>query len=303
MLFIAVILATASLAGCASLAQQKPSLVIPSVEAAASPGESEMVNVPSGRRAPDPTSTPTSAPTPEPPFSESFVFGRSFGGRPLVAYRLGNGPIARALIGGLHGGYEWNTTTLMSQTLDHLLAAPDLIPTHLTLYIIPLANPDGAAAGTAAERGRMNGNGVDLNRNWDYEWRPEATHGTQPVFAGSSAFSEPETAALRNFILDHAIDAVIFYHSAGGVVFSGAGHDTSATVELAEWLADQTGYRYAPEGVPGQITTGNAIDWLTTHGIDAVEIELSTHEDLDWEANLKGILAYLGWRPRLTEIN
>jgi hypothetical protein len=184
----------------------------------------------------------------------------------------------------------------MSQTLDHLLAAPDLIPTHLALYIIPLANPDGAVAGTDANSGRMNGNGVDLNRNWDYEWQPEATHGTQPVFAGSSAFSEPETAALRNFILDHAIDAVIFYHSAGGVVFSGAGHDASETVELAEWLADQTGYRYAPEGVPGQITTGNAIDWLTTQGIDAVEIELATHEDIDWEANWSGVLGFLRWK-------
>lgn len=230
-----------------------------------------------------------------------FRYGESAGGRPLLAYRLGRGPIARALIGGLHGGYEWNTTLLMSHTLDDLTARPELIPAGVTLYIIPLANPDGAAAGTDRVRGRMNGHGVDLNRNWDYQWQMTATHGVWPVFAGLRPFSEPETAALRDFILDRDIEAVIFYHSAGGVVFSGAGFTTSQTVALARLLAAETGFRYAPEGIPGQITTGDSIDWLTSHGITGVEVELSTHEALDWERNRQGIQAFLRWSlPRQT---
>ena len=285
------------LAGCADLARDNLAPIAPATRTAASLDAPEVVNVPSGRRAPELTSTPALAATPDPPFNESFEIGESFGGRPLVAYRLGNGPTARALIGGLHGGYEWNTTALMNETLKTLLATPELIPDALTLYIVPLANPDGAAAGADAERGRMNGHGIDLNRNWDYEWQPEATHGTRPVDAGAFPFSEPETLALRDFILDHNVDAVVFYHSAGGVVFSGAGRDTSQTVELAKWLAAHTSYRYAPEGVPGQITTGNAIDWLTTQGITAVEVELTTHEDIDWEANWRGVLAFLRWMP------
>jgi len=289
-----MIIAAVILPGCADLARQKPSSIVETIEQVQSSNEAEIPNVPSGRRAPEST-LPVPTATPEPSFSESFVFGESFGGRPLVAHRLGNGPIGRALIGGIHGGYEWNTTTLMSDTLDYLLAAPNLIPEALTLYVVPLANPDGAAAGTDAGNGRMNGNGVDLNRNWDYEWQPEATHGTRPVDAGALPFSEPETIALRDFILDHNIEAVLFYHSAGSVVFSGAGRETSRTVALAKWMAEQTGYRYAPEGVPSQITTGDAIDWLTTQGIDAVEIELSTHEDLDWENNLRGVLGFLRW--------
>ncbi len=212
-----------------------------------------------------------------------------------MAYRLGDGPNARALIGGLHGGYEWNTTTLMSKTLDYLVASPHLIPSDLTLYITPLANPDGAAAGSDPVAGRMNGNGVDLNRNWDYRWQMTATHALRPVFAGRHPFSEPETAALRDFIQERDIQAVIFYHSAGAEVYSGAGADTSQTVALAQWLAAQTGYRYALEGIPGEITTGNAIDWLTTQGITAVEIELATHDDMDWEPNRKGVLAFLKW--------
>lgn len=223
------------------------------------------------------------------------VYGYSVENRPLVAYRLGDGPVARALIGGIHGGYEWNTTALMSHTLETLAAQRDQIPPELTIYVIPLANPDGAAAGMDRVGGRMNANGVDLNRNWDYRWQMTATHGTWPVFAGARAFSEPETAFLRDFIIERDIEAVIFYHSAAGEVYSGAGVDTSATVALAKLIAAQTGYLYAPYGVLGQITTGDAIDWLTQQGITAIEVELSTHEALDLEQNLRGIAAFLNW--------
>jgi len=243
---------------------------------------------------PKPTSTaaPTSAPS---FFGDPETIGTSVQGRPLVVYRLGTGPIKRALIGAIHGGYEWNTAELMTATLKHLRDQPDLIPPELTLYILPIANPDGYAAGTDPIVARMNGNGVDLNRNWDYRWRMRATHGTRPVSAGTEPFSEPETRAIRDFVVGHKIEAVIIYHSAYSAVFQGAGVMTSKTVELAKLIAQATGYRYAPEGVPGQITTGNAIDYLTVHGIDAIEVELATHHDLDWERNLRGIVAFLTW--------
>jgi predicted deacylase len=213
-----------------------------------------------------------------------------------MAYRLGYGPIARALLGGLHGGYEWNTVTLMTETLEYLTTHPAVIPAQITLYIVPLANPDGFAAGTDRVNGRLNANAVDLNRNWDYQWQMTATHGSWPVSAGHTPFSEPETRALRDFIVERRMDAVVFYHSAFAAIFPGAGITTSHTVELARLLADATGYRYAPEGVPGQITTGNANDWLPANGITAVEVELTNHEDIDWEQNQRGLRAFLNWQ-------
>lgn len=245
-----------------------------------------------------PAATPT--PTATPPFVDGpFPIGYSVQHRPIMAYRLGRGPIARALIGGLHGGYEWNTVRLMTETLDYLIAHPEAIPTQVTLYIIPVANPDGLFAGIDRENGRLNAHQVDLNRNWDYQWQLTATHGSWPVSAGQLPFSEPETIALRDFISEHRLEAVVFYHSAFAAVFSGAGVATSRTVELARLLAEATGYRYAPQGVPGQITTGNAIDWLTANGITAVEVELTNHSDLDWEQNLRGLRAFLHWNlPR-----
>jgi hypothetical protein len=252
---------------------------------------------------PIPTVTQTATPSPEPSPTSTpipvvagpITYGYSVQGRPLQAFRIGTGPIARALIGGIHGGYEANTTRLVEEFFTYLSASTDLVPAQITLYLVPLVNPDGAAAGTDRVRGRLNANSVDLNRNWDYEWQSVATHGTQPVSAGTAPFSEPETSALRDFILNHNIQAAIFYHSAMSEVYPGAGRDTSKTEELAILMAEYTGYRYAPECVPGQITTGDAINWLTTQGITAVEVELSTHTELDWEQNLAALLAFLNW--------
>lgn len=234
-------------------------------------------------------------PSPTPIIEGLILYGHSFGGRELIAYKIGNGNESRAIIGGIHGGYEWNTTTLVNNIIEYLRENPESLPPELTLYIIPLANPDGAAAGTDRVLGRMNGNGVDLNRNWDYQWQSVATHGTSPVSAGTAPFSEPETSTLRDFILQKDVNAVVFYHSAMSEVYPGVGFDTSRTVDLARLFASITGYRYAPEGIPGQVTTGDAADWLTVNGITAVEVDLSSHETIDWEFNLQAFKAFLNW--------
>lgn len=242
---------------------------------------------------------PSAATRPQLFSSGPMRIGYSTQHRPLVAYRIGHGPSKRALIGGIHGGYEWNTVALMSDTLEYVIAHPEVIPDAVTLYILPVMNPDGLAAGTDRVHGRMNGNRVDLNRNWDYQWQMTATHGVWPVSGGTRAFSERESIAVRNFLLQHEFDAVVFYHSAMARVFPGAGVNTSHTVELAQRIAEATGYRYSPEGVVGQVTTGDAIDWATANGINAIEIELTTHHDIDWEQNLNGLIALLNWRlPR-----
>ena len=42
---------------------------------------------------------------PRPFFEGPFSYGRSFGGRSLLAYRFGTGPSVRIIVGGIHGGY------------------------------------------------------------------------------------------------------------------------------------------------------------------------------------------------------
>jgi murein tripeptide amidase MpaA len=233
-------------------------------------------------------------PTPRLFFEGPWQYGRSAGGRPLWVYRFGTGPSARAIIGGIHGGYEWNTVVLVSETLKYLQDNPALLPDAVTLYVVPCANPDGYAAGTDREVARMNGNGVDLNRNWDYQWQETATHGTRPVNAGTGPFSEPETAALRDLILNNRVEAAIFYHSANARIFHGLETERSATYELAQAVSEVTGYPVAAS-MPGQITTGDAVDWMSAEGLAGIEVELTTHEDIEWDRNLDGLKAFLNW--------
>jgi LysM repeat protein len=148
----------------------------------------------------------------------------------------------------------------------------------------------------------MNANLVDLNRNWDYQWQMTATHGTRPVKAGTHPFSEPETRGIRDFIFDKEIEAVIFYHSALGVVFHGANTESSLTYPLTKMLSDVTGYPIQTS-IPGQITTGDAIDYLSEVGVAGTEIELTTHAEVDdseFQRNIEGIKAFLLWQPETT---
>lgn len=200
------------------------------------------------------------------------------------------------LVGGIHGGYEFNTVRLMSRTIEYLAEDPSMVPPEITLYVIPNMNPDGSMRGPNVERGRPNARGVDLNRNWDHAWQAQGWHGTRKVSAGSMPFSEPETVAVRDFIVKHDISAAVFYHSAFGAVFNGHGIADTQTVELAAVMARATGYLHLPDGIPNQLTTGNAIDHLTsTAGVTAVEVELRTRNDIEWLPNLAGIRAFLRW--------
>jgi LysM repeat protein len=290
----------------AAMAAMTPTLAVPSgtetaplptlaTAVAAAPNTAEVPALPT--QAPEQADTATQ-PTPAPSgvfYRETFTIGVSLQGRPLTAFQLGNGPIRRAMIGAIHGGYEANTAALMTRTLEFLIDNPGELPPELTLYILPIANPDGYFAGTDRVNGRTNANKVDLNRNWDYLWQAEAFHGTRPISGGSSPFSEPETRALRDFIVSRDIRDTVFYHSVFSAVFAGAGVTRTETLDLAQLMSQATGYRLL-SGIPGQVTTGDAIDWLTVNGYNAIEIELSARDDIDWERNLRGLRAFLRWK-------
>jgi Zinc carboxypeptidase len=159
------------------------------------------------------------------------VLGHSVEGRPIVVFPAGKWspePSAHStlLIGGTHGD-EFATVSLLQDlhagSLDRSVA------------ILAIANPDGAEQGK-----RYNARGVDLNRNFGFNWRADSV---EPP--GAEPWSEPETRALRDFILAWRPAKIIGLHWALAEIDADGLQSTS--LAEAMWAAldatDRRSYR------------------------------------------------------------
>lgn len=179
------------------------------------------------------------------------ILGETRQGRPLFEVVVTNesvppeGKIA-PLLDGAHHGNEYAGAEIMLYTVDTLLenaasnATVRALLRDLEIHVVPVVNPDGWAAST-----RYNGFGVNLNRNYDLDWGNAAGTSNpvmgqvgaalgQPVGGvalvaencGRSAFSEPETQAMRD-LMARLGDRAAFYFT---------GHTPSHAV-IAPWAA------------------------------------------------------------------
>lgn len=255
---------------------------------------------------------PPSEPAPvveEVPLSSQRVIGTSVEGRPIEAYTYGKGPTQLLFVGGIHGGYEWNSVLLAYAFMDHLTANPELVPADITVTIIPSANPDGlfevvgiegrfAATDvpeeTVSGTGRFNANDVDLNRNFDCKWQPESKWRGNTVSAGTKAFSEPEAQAIQDIVAEIQPSAVVFWHSQSNAVYASECEDgiLPETREVMNAYANAAGYP-AVDTFDAYVVTGDAEGWLASIGIPAITVELATHESIEWTKNLAGVSSLL----------
>jgi g-D-glutamyl-meso-diaminopimelate peptidase len=263
---------------------------------------------------PQATSTPEQATTT--PAVNELQIGQSVEGRSIRAIQFGTGERDIFFVGGIHGGYEWNSTLVAYNFVDHLTQNPELVPDNLTVHIIPVLNPDGlhSVVGTIdrfspaiappkeqTSGGRLNANDVDLNRNFDCKWQPESTWRSQPVDAGTSPFSEPEAAALRDYTYRHDPHAVIVWHSAADAVFASQCTDgiLPETLTLMNTYADAADYPTQRSFDYYEIT-GASEDWFAKLGVPAVSVELSSHNTVEWDKNRRGSMAVLRYYSRAT---
>jgi hypothetical protein len=125
------------------------------------------------------------------------VLGRSVRDRKIMAYRLGEiGEPKVVLISTMHGNE--------SRTRAILHTLKNGKPIHgLDLWVVPTYNPDGLARGT-----RKNAHGVDLNRNFPYNWADlDGSYESGPEPA-----SEPETKAMMKFLRDVRPSRILSFH-------------------------------------------------------------------------------------------
>ena len=224
------------------------------------------------------------------------VIGTSVKSRPIEAYTFGTGETDVLFVGGIHGGYEANTVRLAEAMIAEFQLDGSVIPPSVTVHIIPNLNPDGYAlplTASDAER-RFNANSVDLNRNFDCRWQPTGTWRSVTMSAGTEPFSEPEAAALRNYVTEVNPNAAVFWHSAASAVYtSECGADVMiATDLLMNTYASAATYRAAGLWTAYPVS-GDAEGWLASIGIPAITVELETRDSIEWQRNWPAVLATL----------
>lgn len=260
-----------------------------------------------------PTAVPTATdkPADQKPVDKTVsVLGKSVEGRDITAHHYGDGETELLFVGGIHGGYEWNTVLLAHEAMDYLKANPNAIPKNIKVTIIPVLNPDGLykVAGTVGRftqsdipksqekviSGRFNANNVDLGRNFDCDWKASGKWQNKTVSGGGAAFSEPESMAFKKYIETANPKAVVYWYSAVGGVFSSNCHNgiLPETRALTNAYAKASGYKAYEEFNFYEIS-GDVVNWLAKINIPAISVLLTTHEDTEWNKNKAGIESVL----------
>jgi len=130
--------------------------------------------------------------------------GRSAAGRPITLRQFGDPAWSGELLvfGCIHGD-ECGARGTMPLTGG----CPD---PSADVYVVPNLDPDGAAAGS-----RLNGRGVDLNRNFPSGWMAHGESG-DPQYSGPRPASEPETRVAMRIIRAVRPEATIWFHQYRG---------------------------------------------------------------------------------------
>lgn len=217
-------------------------------------------------------------------------------GRPIYWLRLSDNPNVdeaepEVLYTALHHAREPNSLSQMVFYLWYLLENYDSDPEvkylvdHTAMYFIPCINPDGYIhnevnnpnGGGLWRKNKYseNGNliGVDLNRNYGYEWGID-DNGSSPnpssnVYRGTAPFSEPENQAVRDFCNEHQFKITLNYHSYGNLLIYPWGYSDQVTDEhdtflaLATVMTRENNY-FAGTGTQtvGYAVNGNSDDWM-----------------------------------------
>lgn len=217
--------------------------------------------------------------------------------RPIYWLRVSDNPDTdevtepEVLYTALHHAREPNGLSQMIYYLWYLLENYDSDPEikylvdNTELYFMPCVNPDGyvynqetdpQGGGFWRKNRRDNDDGsfgVDLNRNYGYEWAFDDS-GSSPntgsqTYRGPAGFSEPETQAVAALCNEHEFAVALNYHTYGNLLIYPWGYSDSPTPDsetfnnLAAVMSSQNNY-LAGTGTEtvGYTVNGDSDDWM-----------------------------------------
>ncbi len=246
-------------------------------------------------------------PIPELLAEETLRLGTSHEGRRIGAYRINSGAKKVLFVAAIHGNEVGTRRTLVhlyAWIKDHSEEFIDF-----TFWFVPCLNPDGFAQALAhpdyahgGRKGRFNGKGVDLNRNFpvsSFKKESHWNHGKNyrertPVFCGEQGGSEPETKALTQFALEQKIEVLFMLHNVGEDVMPSL--DARAQ-KLAKIFSKQSGFSFVSnEEWVALEQTGTFKEWCELHKIAFLEVEASVRAGRygsDWVRQKPAFLACL----------
>lgn len=216
------------------------------------------------------------------------AIGSSVEGRTIWALRIrGNAPDGKRtkmLLDGTLHAREWIAAMTATCIADRAIrdASDPAMRRFLDgteLWIVPVANPDGYQYSWAGNRywrkNRRGKHGVDLNRNFGVAWGGSGSSKSErsEVYRGAYAFSEPETAALRDLVKREQFSLHIDFHSYGQMLLYPWSYSGTPTKDHARYgaLGDkmasaiqathQHKYRLL-NGVELYAASGTMTDWM-----------------------------------------
>ena len=237
------------------------------------------------------------------PFLKSGILTTSAFGRTVHTLTIGEGK-RKVLYSAAHHANEWITAPLLLKFAEDLAEAyqtggkllgvdADRILKEVTIYLVPMVNPDGVdlVTGTIApeseeyaladaiaqwypaiafpEGWKANLRGVDLNLQYPAGWLQAreikfAQGYTRPAprdYVGRSPLSQRETRALAEYTEEVDPDLVVAWHTQGKVIYwQFRDYEIPGAKELGETFARLSGYTLAD--TPLESSFAGYKDWF-----------------------------------------
>jgi murein tripeptide amidase MpaA len=213
--------------------------------------------------------------------------GSSLESRTLWALHVGHAGPGRTpmLIDGTQHAREWIAAMTTTCVADRLVREYDSNPQirdfvdHTDLWVVPVVNPDGYQYTWSTNRywrkNRRGNFGVDLNRNFSVAFGGDGSSDRErnETYRGPYAFSEPESAALRDLAKREQVALHVDFHAYGQLILypwnytgkDAPDRDRLAAVgdRIASAMFAQHQARYAlMPGVELYPAAGTATDWM-----------------------------------------